>query len=210
MIDVMECHNFSRWRASSVATGLVAVAFLAAAGVSHAAGGPDDRLVNTSDSQLAGILNADAANEATDGLAAVAGQLEGVGGERLAGLELSDSGRRIVAHWVGSTPPVVADYVATLPDGVHVTNVEGARYGRAHLQAVAARVADTPEAEAVGVSSITVKSDGSGLRVDLVSGLPADAVRAALVAATGLPKSAVEFVPDTGEIIRLPAQIKPA
>lgn len=105
---------------------------------------------------------------------------------------------------------MAAERITASEELVKAAGITAVLYGRTQLQAVAARVADTSEAEAAGVGSIAVKSDGSGLRVDLVSGLPPDATRAALVAATGLPTSAVEFVPDTGEIVPLPARIRPA
>ncbi len=147
------------------------------------------------------------AHETTGDLPAIATNISRLGGADFAGLEISNDSNAIVVRWVGKTPKVVTDYVATLPDGVHVTNTEGARYPRTKLQAVAAAIVNSPEAAAADVSSISAKPDGSGLRVDIIAELPSPAERAALVSLSGLPADALEFVANAGEIVPLPAKI---
>jgi hypothetical protein len=80
-----------------------------------------------------------------------------------AGQRTDYKNRAITVFWKGTAPTDVHDYVASRPFGVNVTLVEGAKYSRAEGNAARTRIWNASIATEIGIVSISVKGDGSGL-----------------------------------------------
>ena len=79
-----------------------------------------------------------------------------------------------------------------------------AAYTRAELQAVARRLADSAEGRALGLTEVSVNSDGSGVRVGVTAEVPSQDEQRALARFAGLPASAITYEADVN-LVNLPA-----
>jgi hypothetical protein len=106
-----------------------------------------------------------AAVPSNEAVAVVAGRLDDLGaGTGLAGITVDESRRTVTVHWQGTAPTEVHTYVAERPLGVSVRLVEGARYSRAEAMVAAQRLTGSAYARQIGLQSVAVNPDGSGLR----------------------------------------------
>jgi hypothetical protein len=121
----------------------------------------------------------------------VAGQLDDLGAQNgLAGITVDEGQRLVTVHWKGAAPAAARAFVAGRPLGVSIQLVEGARSSRAEAMAAAQRLADSALGRRIGLQSVAVNVDGSGVRARVPGTLAplsaTDRSAAATVAETGV------------------------
>lgn len=125
----------------------------------------------------------------------VADRIFALAGPRFAGIIVHPTEGRIVAYWAGDIPSAVADYASTSPGGVTVELNEDAPFTRDELKSAAERITQSEIGKEVGVSSVAVRPDGSGLGIDLVGNVPTPINVEALAELAGLPVDAIDYTP---------------
>lgn len=125
----------------------------------------------------------------------VADRILALAGPRFSGIVVHPAEGRIVAYWAGEIPSEAADYASTSPGGITVELNDDAPFTRSELKSAAERITQSEVGEQVGVSSVAVRSDGSGLGIDLVGDVPTPAKVEAIAAVAGLPENAIEYTP---------------
>ncbi len=108
-----------------------------------------------------------------------------------AGQRVDESTQTINLYWKGRAPAQVQQYIATRPHGVTIRLTEGARHSRLEGMRAAERLADGPQAAALGIQSVAVKGDGSGVVARIAGRSPK---RIDVDSATAIAGTAVEFV----------------
>ena len=101
-------------------------------------------------------------------LPAVAEKIHDLGrDDGFVGQTTNQSGRRIKVTWAGAVPDDVRAYIESMPYGVSVEVVEGARYSRAEMESARARLQADPFARDIKMMTASVLADGSGLELGL-------------------------------------------
>ncbi len=205
---MIEPRKDRRSRAWLLVTASVATAVVAAISAAHAADRPprppDHSVELTTSPPTTAEASASASAEA---LSSVADQVAALSDEDFAGLVTDEAQGRIASYWVNDAPQAVHDLAAATPHGVRLDVLTGASYSRSDLKAAGDRIMRDPIWRAIDLSSVAVNPDGSGLKVNLVGALPSASQRAAVADAARMPASALEFRPDEGSIVQLPAKI---
>ncbi|MTB87254.1 hypothetical protein H9L21_07170 [Aeromicrobium senzhongii] len=117
--------------------------------------------------------------------------------------EIADQ-KVITARWHGSVPARVTEYAAETPGGIRIVATSQAAYTRSELQEVARRLADSTEGRALGLTEVSVNSDGSGVRVGVTADVPSQDEQRELARFAGLPASAITYEADVN-LVNLPA-----
>ncbi|MCD9152983.1 hypothetical protein [Aeromicrobium duanguangcaii] len=137
-------------------------------------------------------------------IAEIADHVRAMGGDSFAGLEVDPDKKVITARWHGSVPAKVAEYAAETPEGIRIVATSQAAYTRAELQVVARKLAGSAEGRALGLTEVSVHSDGSGVRAGVTADVPSQDEQRELARFAGLPPSAITYEADVN-LVNLPA-----
>lgn len=121
-----------------------------------------------------------------------------LGGEGFAGLFVDEVENSITTYWKGAAPAQLVAYARTRPSGVRIRLVENAPYSRSDLSAAASRVMSSQAGIAAGVSLISPKVDGTGLKIGVLGLVPSEEQQAAIASVAGVPVDAITFTPNSG------------
>jgi len=135
-------------------------------------------------------------------LAAIADQLRAWGcSAGLSGIKIDETSGSLVAWWKGRMPTDVRAFVQKERPGLTVEVIEGAKWDRSEMQSAAERIiADSSLVTQLGITSVAVNADGSGV----TTSVSADAVTADEVQAvervSGLP-GGIRIVTGQGPVV---------
>lgn len=204
-----ETPKTNRSRIPVLVAACLALVTVTAIGAAHA-GGTDSSSHGRAldDVSSPTLLPHKVASPSPEAISAVAERVATMADDRFAGLVVDEPRGRIRSYWVGKAPQGVVD-LATGSSAVHVEVVTSAAYRRSELRDAGDRIMRSRLPGLRGLSSIAVKPDGSGLEVNFIDELPSQRERAAIAKIAVLPQEALEFRPDQGTIVPLPAQVNP-
>lgn len=80
-----------------------------------------------------------------------------------AGLRTDYPNRSLTVFWNGPVPASIKEYAESRPHGVAIEIVPGSAYSRLQLQEARERLIQNPLTRELGIVSISVNGDGSGL-----------------------------------------------